>query len=119
MTQKCILVFGPTISYDKNLIDALKECGSVKTIEDKSEIESIIRKNKVGLMLLEITSENTSELKLIKKITKEFKNLKIILIDGNGKNELIARAFQYGIVDAFRKPYKGELIVERVRAILK
>jgi PleD family two-component response regulator len=69
-------------------------------------------------VIIEISEENSAELELIKRIKDQFPDTVIILIDGDDGREVIARAFSYGVKDAFRKPYNYALIVERVQALL-
>ena len=47
-----------------------------------------------------------------------FSILKEEKIELIGNSNLIVKAFQYGVKDAFRKPYKYDLIEERVRVLL-
>jgi response regulator RpfG family c-di-GMP phosphodiesterase len=53
-------------------------------------------------------------LKIIKRMKNHVPNIVIILIDGHGNRDVIARVFSYGIQDAFRRPYNRVLMVERV-----
>ncbi|MFQ5754101.1 MAG: response regulator transcription factor [bacterium] len=84
--------------------------------KDNTQIESILSNQNVDLIILEIIKKNASELEMIKKVKITFPKIAIILIDGD--RELMAEAFANGVNDAFRKPYKSSLIVERVNALL-
>ncbi len=114
-----ILLSGPTVATDEFLAGELEKTAVVLRNFDNSGIESIIGKQKVELILFEILKEKASELEIIKKIKIGFPNVEIVLIDGDGDRELLAEAFSYGIKDAFRKPYKCSLIIERVNALLE
>ena len=116
MSNSSILVSGPTIAKDEDLVNKLTKIAEVLRNLQNSKIEAILRKHEVDLILVEILKETASELKLIKNIKSGFPSVAIILIDGD--RELMAEAFSYGAKDAFRKPYKSSLVVERVRAIL-
>ncbi len=90
----------------------------ILTNTENALTRSIVGSETVDLILFEISKNNASELKIIKKIKTDFPEMTILLIDGNGDSELTAEAFSCGVRDAFRKPYKGSLIAERVNAIL-
>lgn len=119
MAKNCILVSGPTIAYDEKLKDELGKFAVVLTSDDNSQIESILNDNKIDLIILEISNANLHEIEVIKSVKKKFPETEIILVDGDGDQELIAQAFAYGAKDSFRKPCKGILIVERAKALLR
>jgi PleD family two-component response regulator len=118
MKKRCILISGHSLSFDEELYVALQKIATVLKIADNHWIESFIINNPVDLVMIEIAEENSADLELIKRIKNQFPDIIIILIDGDNDRELIARAFSYGVKDAFRKPYNGALIVERVQALL-
>ena len=119
MNKYCILLSGSTASNDKELIAELRKNALVLKNSDNDQIESILKTHKIDLILFEITKKNHSDVEVIKNIKNQFPNIPIILIDGNGDREVMVKAFDYGIKDAFKKPYKYYLIVERVLALLK
>ncbi len=116
MFKPQILISGPTIATDVDLVTRLRGVAHVLKSSQNSRIESIITNEKVSLILVEILKEASSDLKVIKKIKNHFPGVAIILIDGD--RELMAEAFSYGVKDAFRKPYKSSLVAERVKAVL-
>lgn len=118
MKNRCVLISGHALSFDEELSGALQKIAVVLKLSDNHWIESFIINNPVDLVIIEISEENSAELELIKRIKNQFPNIIIILIDGDEDRELIARAFSYGVKDAFRKPYNYTLIVERVQALL-
>lgn len=118
MKKRCILISGHSLSFDEELYVALQKIATVLKISDNHWLESVMTHNPVDLVMIEISEENSAELELIKRIKKQFPNTVIILIDGSEDRDVIARAFSYGVKDAFRKPYNYALIVERVQALL-
>jgi len=118
MKKKCVLISGQTVVSDKELENGLKKSAVILTNSDNSSIESIIKNQKVDLILFEMSQSNESDIAIIKNIKDSFPQIKILFIDGNGDPELIAKAFHFGAQDAFHKPYKCDLIVERVDALL-
>lgn len=119
MAKNCVLLSGPTIAHDEKLKEELEEFAVVVMRDDNSQIESILGENKVDLIILEISNANLHEIEVIKIVITKFPDTEIILVDGNGDQELIAQAFAFGVKDAFRRPYKRDLIAERVNALLR
>lgn len=119
MAKNCVLLSGPSIAHDEELKGALEEFAVVLTSDDNSQIEAILRDNKVNLIILEISNANLHEIEVIKIVKTKFPDTEIILVDGNGDQELIAQAFAFGVKDAFRKSYKTSLIVERANTLLR
>lgn len=118
MAKHCVLVSGQTITHDELLQEELEKFAVVLSIRENQQIESILRENKVDLIILEVTNANLHEIEVIKIVKTKFPDTEIILVDGNGDRELIAQAFAFGVKDAFHKPYQRNLIVERVNALL-
>ena len=109
---------GYSLSVEKELYEALQNIAVVVKSSEKSQVEAIMVKKSVDLVVIEISQEHPAEVKLIKRMKKQFPDTIIIVIDGDGDWEVIARAFSYGAKDAFRKPYNRTLVVERVQARL-
>lgn len=119
MRKFCILLSGPTIITDKELVAELQKNVLVLKNSDNNQIESILKTHKIDLILFDISKQNHSDLEVIRNLKNQFPNIPIILIDGNGDREVMEKAFDYGIKDAFKRPYKCYLIAERVKAILR
>ena len=116
MKKPCVLISGPTAFRDEELVGKLKKNAIVLRNGRNHGVEAIAAKRKIDLLLLEFPHEEPAEIEIIKNLKNRFPALEIILIDGD--RELMAKAFAYGVRDVFRKPYKGDLIVERVHALL-
>ena len=121
MKTKSVLLSGPTIVGDEELLSLLAHGADLLKSSDHSRIESVLRHKTVDLILVEILAGDYMGVEVLKKIRREFKNVPIIVIDCDcdGHRELLAQAFEYGANDAFKKPYRRALIVERVNALLQ
>lgn len=119
MMNKCILISGPTIALDIGLTGQLQKIATVLTNIDNNKVESIVAHTKIDLILLEIEEEMRSEIKVIKNIKLLYPEIEIVIIHDERHRDVMARAFEYGARDAFRKPYKITLIVGRVKALLR
>ena len=118
MKKRRVLISGHSLSFDEELYGALQKIVTVLKISDNHWLEALLAYKPVDLVIIEISKENSADLELIKRIKNQFPNTVIILIDGDNSREVIARAFSYGVKDAFRKPYDYALIVERVQSLL-
>jgi len=118
MKKKCVLISGPTIAIDQKLELKIQKYAIVLKNSDNQQAFSILNRRKVELILFEIAKGNFFDIEEIKKIKSSFPDILILLINGNGNNNLIAKAFAYGVKDAFRKPYRYDLIEERVKGLL-
>lgn len=119
MKVYCVMISGPTITNDCQLVTELQKNSLVVMNSDNSRIESIIRNIKIDLILFEISKKSNSDVVIIGNIKIQFPDIPIIVMNGNGDNEIMIEAFTNGVIDAFKKPYKYHLIVERVNAIFR
>jgi len=108
---------GPTVAKDKNLIKGLLENFLVLKNHDNSHIETVLHSHAVDLVLIEVLPGDPNEIEQIRKIRAIWQDLAIILVNGTSR-DLIARAFEYGIRDAFKGPYKADLLVDRAKAVI-
>jgi PleD family two-component response regulator len=116
--KKCILISGPNIAQDEELSNRLDENFKVIKNSNNQKIYDILIRKQVDMVLLEIQKDLNEDLNIVKSINDIMKNLPILLINGNGDKFSLAKAFEAGVRDAFRKPYKINLIVERVISLL-
>ncbi len=119
MEKPIVLISGSLISRDEQLLSEIKLIAHVYKNAESHKIETILKKTRVDLLLLELLKNNRSGIEIVKKIKKEFPMIQVVLINGNGNRDVIAEGFNDGIKDAFRVPYNRDLIVERINTILK
>jgi len=112
MKPKCVLLCGPTLYRDKELQRKLRQSYRLITERDETQIEKLLKSCKVDLLLLEIKDDKSCGLHPIKKIKDISPDLNVFIINGN--QNTISRAFENGANDAFRNPYKTDLILERI-----
>ena len=115
MKTKYVLISGPTIVLDMELEQALHECAVILKNADNRRALNILQYQMADLLLMETTKNNSSEIAIMKQLKQEHPQLTIILIDGD--NDLIAKTFEVGVKDVFRKPYKTDLVAERIRSL--
>ena len=119
MNQFTVLISGPNISYDEYLSDEIGKSAFVLNNIDNSRIFPLLTERPYNLILLEVNPSIPNEIETIKKIKHRCPSIDIILIDGDSNKSLISKAFEYGVIDLFRKPYKSWLLIERSHAILR
>jgi DNA-binding NarL/FixJ family response regulator len=116
MKKPCVLLCGNSVSRDAGLISALQKSAEVISNHDNDSIEAILESKKVEVIILEVPGLHPGEADIIREVKARYPETKIIFIDGG--RELMAMAFQYGASDAYRKPYKNGMLVERVETLL-
>ena len=114
-----ILLSGPSIFCDQELIDTIEEFAAVSTLSDNTQIHKLASNIFYDLILFEIGAGKSSDFDILKMLNTQFPDSIIIIVDGNGDSELLATAISFGVKDVFKKPYKYQLIAERVNALLK
>lgn len=116
MSKGSILISGPNVWQDQRLISLLKVASRVLCNRDNKNIEHILQRNEINAVIIEIPEESPGDVEFIKSANSEHQHIPFILIDG--KRELIARAISYGVRDVFKRPYRGDLLAERVCALI-
>ena len=119
MVKYCVMISGPTITNDYKLVCELQKSALILTNSDNSRIESIMQNSRIELILFEISEKNNYDVEMIGNIKNQFPNIPIIVMNVDGDNELMIKAYIYLVIDIFKKPYKYYLIVERVNAIFR
>jgi DNA-binding response OmpR family regulator len=119
MPKPCVLIAGPAIAADTALIKELQGHASVLKTRAYSEIAEMVEHTQVDLLLLEVATADRFALSVIRNARSKAPDMAIILINGDGNREVIARAFTLGATDVFAKPYNRALLVERVWALLR
>ena len=72
-----------------------------------------------GCLVLDIRMPGMSGLELQEKLADEGIGLPVIIISAHGNVEKAVRAMKAGAVDFIKKPYKGQLLLERIRQALE
>lgn len=116
------------VDDEKGITDALKgffeERGfSVRTAYSGEEALDIIKKDRPGIIFLDITMKGMSGLEVLAK-TKSFdKSIKVIMLTVHSEKEIIDRAKELGadeyITKPFRIDYLDEVVIKKVQELLK
>ena len=115
MKSRVILIAGSSIGQDTFLIKSLRHVAKVYYTKNMNRIKAVLNKQDVDIIILEIGTDQADKENIIENLMTSFENLKIILI--NDDRDIIAQAFSFGIVDAFRRPFKIDLLIERIIAL--
>jgi PleD family two-component response regulator len=113
-----IILSGATICNDKELKKSLGKFSTVYTIPQHLQIEQLQQKKECHLIFFEISKNSPNDVDIIRKILKMNPEILSVIIVNNDDTGLIANALNSGAIDVFRKPYKYELIAERVKTLL-
>ena len=72
-----------------------------------------------GCLVLDIRMPGMSGLELQEKLAADHVNIPIIIMSGHGDVEKAVQAMRRGAVDFIRKPYKGRILLDRIRQALE
>lgn len=114
-----ILISGATIANDDALVKELQKSARVLRNEDSGNLKALIAQTPVQLLILELPEQGRTEMEMISQLKQRHPRLQIVVINGNGNSEALAEAFGVGVEDAFRRPYRVELLEERIRVLLE
>lgn len=115
--QKVVAIYGSSLLSNDQLITALNKEFQVVPCQKVEKLMSNLDKLNVSVLLMEI-DEKDVELKLLNKVKARHRNIPIIALGEGRQQELIAKAFQLGIQDFFKAPYKVDLLLEKIRSLL-
>lgn len=118
MKKPNILLIGPKINSDTKLHKQLETVARVLLAEDAATVKHFVQSNKIKLLVIEKNNSRKTIL-LIEELKNSYPQLVILLIDDMRDQQFLATAFQLGVKDAFHKPYKIDLLVERVSVLLE
>jgi DNA-binding NtrC family response regulator len=119
MEKPVILIVGLGEESDDELVAELLKKFSILKCSNLTSADALLATTIVNLILMVVTNGNLGNLAIIRTIKTKYPTIDILLVCGNIGNQRIARAFSYGITDAFKLPYQIDLIVERVNTLLK
>ena len=99
--------------------DALTEAGYRPVVTgDPSELASLVRTHRPGLVLLDLLLPGTGGIELMERVPG-LADLPVIFISAYGRDETIARALEAGAADYLVKPFSSAELTARVRAALR
>jgi two-component system response regulator FixJ len=91
----------------------------VETYADANEFLTGYDPAKPGCLLLDIRMPGMNGLDLQDKLAEDQLDIPVVVISGHGDVEKAVRAMKAGAVDFIRKPYKGQVLLARVREALE
>ncbi len=118
MKHPRLLISGPHLATNLELIYMLRQSATVLINDDDSKIERIIAAQNIDALLLEISRNAPSGLEMISNLRRRYPSLVIAVVNNDKDGKAIVDAIQAGAADAFRKPLKNNVIAERVSALL-
>jgi len=114
-----VLLFGKELSQDQELSNLLQNKVELFILQKSEQLISEIQKLNIDLVVFEFSKMWEKSLQVLKNLKSQFKQIDIVIVDGNDSKEAIIRSFQIGVDDYFKKPYKCHLLAERIEALLK
>ena len=117
--QTRILVVDDDPQTLRHVREALLAAGYAPLVTgDPRRLSEIIRKERPGLVLLDLMLPGTDGIELM-ELVPELADQPVIFISGYGRDETIARALEIGAADYIVKPFSPTELTARVRAALR
>jgi two-component system response regulator FixJ len=91
----------------------------VETYADAQTFRARYDPSRPGCLILDIRMPGMSGLELQEKLINERIRIPVIIMSAHGDVEKAVRAMKAGAVDFIKKPYKGKVLLERVRQALE
>ena len=96
---------------------------SVKTAGSGEEALEAIKKDKPGIVFLDITMKGMSGLEVLAKTKVIDRSIKVIMLTVHNEKEIVDRAKELGadeyITKPFRIDYLDEVVIKKVQELLK
>ena len=121
MVNNCILVVDDEIRMRKLIKDFLVAKGySILEAEDGEKALEVFEenKNKINLVLLDVTMPKLDVWSVLRQIRQESK-VPIIMLTERGEEQDELFGFELGVDEYISKPFSPKILVARVEAILK
>lgn len=91
----------------------------VETYANAEDYLNHCDRSRPGCLILDIRMPGMDGLDLQQKLADDKIAIPVIIISGHGNVEKAVRAMKAGAVDFIKKPYKGHVLLERVREALE
>ncbi|GGH87076.1 two-component system response regulator (stage 0 sporulation protein F) [Pullulanibacillus pueri] len=75
----------------------------------------IVEKEKPGLVILDMKIPGMDGLEILKRIKKDNKEIKVIIMTAYGELDMIKEAVDYGAITHFAKPFDIDEVIEAVK----
>ena len=119
MSIPSILVVEDDYEMQEMMLKFLRQNGFMVYAATKSkELELILQKNRIDIILLDVMLGDENGIKICQEIrTKE--NIPIIIVSALGTDQDRLSGYSVGADDYIVKPFNPELLLARVKAVLK
>ncbi len=104
-------------SYELTLLDA--GIDNILTCNDSRQVKDLLLKNKVGVLLLDLSMPHITGEELLEKIAPEHPNIQIIIITGNNELETAVRCMKNGASDYLLKPIEPSRLISSVKRAIE
>jgi YesN/AraC family two-component response regulator len=119
MTTKATLIVDDEKNIRLALAMALEQLEvPVETAASGDEALEKIAAGSFGIMLLDLRMPGTDGMEVLRRVSKERPEIKVIIITAYGSIDLAVEAMKLGAVDFLQKPFEVSQVREMVRRIL-
>lgn len=109
MIRVLVVEDDPMVAYlNRRYVDSVDGFSVIKSVGDGDEAWSVLKKEAVDLVILDVYMPKTDGLTLLEEIRKNFLHVDVILVTAAKEMEVIDKALKLGAVDYLIKPFKFE-----------
>ena len=116
MVNRPILVVDDEPIVRESIRDWLKDAGyQVATAETGEEALELIRRQKFGLMILDVRLPGRTGISVLREVREKYPEIKAIIITAYPSSDLTAEAMKLGAIDYLIKPIAPDDLEKLVR----
>ncbi len=117
-----VLLVDDEIPWLRSLSLTLEGPGGVTNLhqcQDSREVMSVLERNDIGLVLLDLTMPHISGEQLLEQIVTEYPQIRVIILSGMNQLETAVNCMRSGAFDYFVKTVDEERLVDGVRRAIR
>ncbi len=117
-----VLLVDDELPWLRSLSLTLEGPGGVTNLhqcQDSREVMSVLERNDIGLVLLDLTMPHISGEQLLEQIVTEYPQIRVIILSGMNQLETAVNCMRSGAFDYFVKTVDEERLVDGVRRAIR
>ena len=114
-----ILLCGRMLTRDQALLTKLRADADISHAATVSSLDSQLLAKDITLIVCELSEAWQEELETLESFMLLSPKMMSVVVCDSESVSTVTRAFQAGAKDCFSKPYRADLLAERIKALLQ
>jgi len=122
ITKHPVLIVDDEASWLKSvslLLERYLDLTEIRTCKDSCEVMSLLEREHVGLVLLDVTMPYLSGVDLLPMIKEQYPDIQVLMLSGRNEIDIAVRCIRHGAYDYFVKTVDEERLISGVRHALE